>query len=93
MIRLFASIRAAGAIPEPARIADDLSIALVTTFWGLAVAIPALSIFALFRNRIDVLAADVALTCERLLAAFKPAGDEVAGLSGTAPGSTAASVR
>ncbi len=75
MIRLFASIRAAGAIPEPAVIADDISIALVTTFWGLAVAIPALSVFALFRNRIDVLIAETALTCEKLLAVFKPGGE------------------
>jgi biopolymer transport protein ExbB len=78
MIRLFASIRAAGAIPEPAVIADDISIALVTTFWGLAVAIPALSVFALFRNRIDVLMAEVALTCEKLLAVFKPGGESPA---------------
>ncbi len=75
MIRLFASIRAEGAIPEPAVIADDISIALVTTFWGLAVAIPSLSVFALFRNRIDVLTAEVALTCEQLLAIFKPGAD------------------
>jgi biopolymer transport protein ExbB len=72
MIRLFASIRAAGAIPEPAVIADDISIALVTTFWGLAVAIPALSAFAVFRNRIDVLMSEAALQCERLMGIFKP---------------------
>lgn len=75
MIRLFASIRAAGAIPEPAVIADEISIALVTTFWGLAIAIPALAVFALYRNRIDVLTAECALICERLLAAFKPGAD------------------
>ncbi len=78
MIKLFASIKAAGGIPEPARIADDISVALVTTFWGLAVAIPALSVFALFRNRIDVLTAEVALTCEKLLDVFKP-GAQVGG--------------
>ncbi|MFQ5490235.1 MAG: MotA/TolQ/ExbB proton channel family protein [Phycisphaerae bacterium] len=78
MIRLFASIRAAGAIPEPAKIADDISIALVTTFWGLAIAIPALSIFAVFRNRIDVLIAECALVADKLLAVFKP-GPEPAG--------------
>ncbi len=75
MIRLFASIKAAGSIPEPAKIADDISIALVTTFWGLAVAIPALSAFAIFRNRIDVLMADCAIVCERLLDSFKPGGE------------------
>lgn len=84
MIRLFASIRAAGAIPEPAKIADDISIALVTTFWGLAIAIPALTVFALFRNRIDVLIAECALVTDKLLAAFKP-GVEPAGRSDPAP--------
>ena len=72
MIRLFASIRAAGGMPEPARIADDISVALVTTFWGLLVAIPALSVFAIFRNRIDLLTAECALAADRLLAPFKP---------------------
>jgi len=90
MIRLFASIRAAGAIPEPAVIADDISIALVTTFWGLAVAIPALSVFALFRNRIDVLMAEVALTCERLLEVFKPGGEAAAYQAAATPPPSAA---
>jgi len=72
MIRLFAAIREAGGIPEPARIADDISIALVTTFWGLLIAIPALSVFALFRNRIDMLTAECAMAADRLLAPFKP---------------------
>ena len=89
MIRLFASIRAAGAIPEPAKIADDISIALVTTFWGLAVAIPALSVFALFRNRIDVLTAECALTCEKLLTTFKP-GVEPASQSAAQPAASTA---
>ncbi len=72
MISLFASIREAGGMPEPARIADDISVALVTTFWGLLVAIPALSIFAIFRNRIDVLTAECAIAADRLLSPFKP---------------------
>ena len=72
MIGLFASIRQAGGMPDPARIADDISVALVTTFWGLLVAIPALSVFALFRNRIDVLTAECALAADRLLTPFKP---------------------
>ena len=83
MILLFSSIRAAGSIPEPATVADNISIALVTTFWGLAVAIPALSVFALFRNRIDVLTAEVALVSEELLAIFKPGAD----LAGSSPAS------
>lgn len=76
MIGLFASIREAGGIPEPARIADDISIALVTTFWGLLVAIPALSAFAFFRNRIDELTAECGATVDRVLSVFEPAADD-----------------
>lgn len=72
MIGLFASISEAGGIPEPAVIADNISIALVTTFWGLLVAIPALSVFAFFRNRIDELAMECAATADKLLVAFEP---------------------
>ena len=32
--------------------------ALITTFWGLLIAIPALAAYALLRNRIDELTAD-----------------------------------
>lgn len=76
MIGLFASIRVAGGMPEPALIADDISIALVTTFWGLLVAIPALSVFAIFRNRIDSLTAECALAADRLLSSLKSGADE-----------------
>ena len=84
MIGLFISIREAGGIPEPARIADNLSIALVTTFWGLLIAIPALSVFAVFRNRIEVLSADCALQCERLLSALRPGAAPPASAPATA---------
>lgn len=72
MIGLFASISEAGGIPEPAVIADNISIALITTFWGLVVAIPALSVFAFFRNRIDELSMSCAATADKLLSAFEP---------------------
>ena len=72
MIRLFASIGAAGELPSTAIIADDISIALVTTFWGVAIAIPALSAFAMFRNRVDGLTVECAITADRVLSVFKP---------------------
>ncbi|GJM23728.1 MAG: TolQ-type transporter [Phycisphaerae bacterium] len=75
MIRLFASIREAGGIPEPARIADDISIALVTTFWGLMVAIPALTLFAFFRNRIDELTTECANKADKLISIFEPSAN------------------
>lgn len=74
MIMLFAEIHAADAFPGARVVADRIAVALITTFWGLAVAIPALSIYAIFRNRIDVLTAECALVAEQMLSVFKPAG-------------------
>ena len=72
MILLFAEIHAANTFPGAQVVADRIAIALITTFWGLAVAIPALSIYAIFRNRIDVLTSECALSSEHLLSVFKP---------------------
>ena len=74
MILLFAEIHANDAFPGARIVANRIAIALITTFWGLAVAIPALSIYAVFRNRIDVLTAECALAAERILGVFKPGG-------------------
>lgn len=74
MILLFAEIHAADAFPGARIVADRIAVALITTFWGLAVAIPALSIYAVFRNRIDVLTAECALAVEQTLSVFKPGG-------------------
>jgi biopolymer transport protein ExbB len=71
MILLFAEIHAAEAFPGARIVADRIAVALTTTFWGLAVAIPALSIYAVFRNRIDVLTAECALAAEHILSVFK----------------------
>jgi biopolymer transport protein ExbB len=72
MILLFQAIHEADAFPAPRDVADKISIALITTFWGLFVAILALSFFAHFRNRIDVLTAECALVADRMLSVFKP---------------------
>jgi biopolymer transport protein ExbB len=73
MILLFAEIHAADAFPRAQVVADQVAVALITTFWGLAVAIPALSVYAVFRNRIDVLTAECALAADQILSVFKPA--------------------
>lgn len=72
MIMLFAEIHAANAFPGARIVADRIAVALITTFWGLAIAIPALSIYAVFRNRIDVLTAECALAAEQVLNVFQP---------------------
>jgi biopolymer transport protein ExbB len=72
MIDTFSKIVAVGGQPNPQDLADGISIALVTTFWGLLVAIPALSVFHVMRNRIDGLLAQCAVEAETLLYVFKP---------------------
>ncbi len=56
MIELFNAIVIAGGQPQPAQLAGGISVALVTTFWGLLIAIPALTVYGIFRNRVEALA-------------------------------------
>jgi biopolymer transport protein ExbB len=53
MIELFGAIVTAGGQPQPVQLAHGISVALVTTFWGLLIAIPSLSVYGIFRNRIE----------------------------------------
>lgn len=53
--------------PQPGELAKGISIALITTFWGLLVAIPALTIHGIFRNRIEKLAGSAACEAESVL--------------------------
>ena len=73
MILLFSAIHAADSFPRAQVVADNVAVALVATFWGLAVAIPSLSIYAMFRNRIEVLTAECALAADRIIGYLKPA--------------------
>ncbi len=73
MINTFSKIVELGGSPDPKALADGISIALVTTFWGLLVAIPALSVFHLMRNRIDGLLAECAVQADEIIQFFKPA--------------------
>jgi biopolymer transport protein ExbB len=66
MIQAFAEFTVK-ANPTPAEFAPSISEALVTTFFGLCVAIPALSAYAWFRNRIDELVAETALVAEQVI--------------------------
>lgn len=79
MILLFSAIHAADTFPRAQVVADKVSIALVATFWGLAVAIPSLSVYAIFRNRIEVMTAECAVAADRILSVFKPQTDRAAG--------------
>lgn len=68
MIQLFNAMAAAGGQPQPVQLAAGISVALVTTFWGLLIAIPALTVYGIFRNRIETLANEAMTQGEEILA-------------------------
>lgn len=72
MILAFREIVAAGGSPDPVGLAAGIGTALTTTFWGLIVAIPALSAHALLRNSIDARTSEASLEIEDILSRFRP---------------------
>ncbi len=72
MIDAFNQIVMKGGQPEPADLAGGISVALVTTWWGLIIAIPALAAYGSLKNRIDSLAAEIAVSAENLLHHMHP---------------------
>jgi len=79
MIRAFHSLVETGGVPDPRRLAFGISVALVTTFWGLLVAIPALAVYAISRIRIDALTPECEMVAQDLLRPlYQPSGDSPA---------------
>jgi biopolymer transport protein ExbB len=72
MMVAFSTIEARGGKANPADLAGGIMVALVSTFCGLIVAIPALAAYGIFRSRIEQLSMEAALVAEELLANFKP---------------------
>ncbi len=70
MIKAFNGIVEAGGQPRPDQLAGGISLALVTTFWGLLVAIPALTVHGVFKNKIEAIASEAAIECENVLDAM-----------------------
>ena len=70
MIQAFAEF-AEKATPRTADFAPSISEALVTTLFGLLVAVPAQVAFAMFRNRIDSYIAEAAVSAESIIAPLK----------------------
>jgi biopolymer transport protein ExbB len=72
MIESFRVIATAGASPQASQLAGGISTALFATLEGIALSIPAIYFFAVFRNRIARLSLEVALAAETLLEGFAP---------------------
>jgi biopolymer transport protein ExbB len=67
IIKMFNAIAAVSGQPHPSQLAGGISVALVTTFWGLMIAIPALTIHGFFQNRIETLVCEAAEESEKLI--------------------------
>ena len=70
MILAFQSIVSAGGNADPVLLAGGIGTALVTTFWGLVVAIPALMGYAVIRNRILNASEEVIAEVTKLIRPF-----------------------
>lgn len=57
--------------PQVSELAPGIYKALVTTLLGLGVAVPALTAFAIYRNRIDEFVAEASITAESVFGDFK----------------------
>ena len=70
MISSFEKIAIAHTTPSPQILAEGISTALFTTLLGLALAIPAMALYHLIRNRVEKLTLEANLICEALLRRF-----------------------
>jgi len=71
MVAAFNQISVSVGGVDPRKLAGGIFQALMTTVMGLIVAIPALYIFGIFRNRVDALVAHASLVAERLVEPLK----------------------
>jgi biopolymer transport protein ExbB len=67
MIKAFNLLGISGGQPRPDQLAAAISIALITTFWGLLIAIPALAMGGIFRARTEGLIGEAAIEVETVL--------------------------
>ena len=74
MISSFFTIATAGATPDPSKLAEGISTALLTTLLGLAIAIPAIAGYNILKNRIQRLVLEVGSTSENLMGRFEKVG-------------------
>ena len=66
MVSAFGTLKVAGSA-DPAQLAGDISVALLTTLWGLINAIPCIITFYILKNRFASLVAESVHTTEEML--------------------------
>jgi biopolymer transport protein ExbB len=70
MIQAFRTIAVSGSTPAAGELAMDISKALFTTLAGLAIAIPAIAVYNILRNRVQRMTLQVGVTSEQMLEKF-----------------------
>ncbi|MHC4561222.1 MAG: MotA/TolQ/ExbB proton channel family protein [Planctomycetota bacterium] len=71
MIGAFFSIVEVGKA-DPKMMAKDIGVALVTTLLGLVVAVPALSVYAIIRNKIDGISSEAMVAAQEMISQLRP---------------------
>ena len=74
MISCFSVIARSDVQLKASQVAEGISEALLLTFEGVALSVPAIYFFALFRNRVIYIASSVTLTADQFLRHFSHAG-------------------
>ena len=78
MIAAFQTIASTGGAANPVMLAGGIGAALVSTFWGLFIAIPATGAYAAMRNNAIAHSDEALAATEELIALFRPAHDAAA---------------
>lgn len=66
MVSAFGTLKTAGAA-DPSQLAGDISVALLTTLWGLITAIPCVLVFAILKNKFASLVAETVHSAEEMM--------------------------
>jgi biopolymer transport protein ExbB len=74
MVRSFGVIAQSETQPKPSQLAGGIETALVTTLVGLLLAIPAIAVYNLLRNRMARLVLEVGIISEGLMSRFETVG-------------------
>jgi len=74
MVEAFKTIADMETQPKPRQLAEGIMMALITTLIGLWLAIPAIAIFGIFKNRLSRLVLEVGIYSERLMSRFQNVG-------------------
>lgn len=77
MIKAFNLLGISAGQPRPDQLASAISVALITTFWGLLIAIPALTLHGVFKSQIETVVSEAAVEIDSLLEKLKAPGDNI----------------